>query len=119
MKQEKLHTPYGLITLSGIEMTEEWKPLNGIEDVAVAVATGMEIECKRLFGGQFEPWVGQDWFAGWTYRARHKAPAKVLVTRICWTSLGGNLTWTSEGYQFYSKDWKRFPAGDLAGEVEA
>jgi hypothetical protein len=45
--------------------------------------------------------------------------AKVLVKRICWTSTGGNLTWTNEDYQFYSKGWERFPAGDLAGEVEA
>jgi hypothetical protein len=45
--------------------------------------------------------------------------AKVLVKRICWTSTGGNLTWTNEDYQFYSKDWKRFNAGDIEGEVDA
>jgi hypothetical protein len=52
----------------------EWHQLKGIEVFATAVAAGMEIECKRLLGGQFEQWVGQDWFAGWTYRARPRKP---------------------------------------------
>jgi hypothetical protein len=99
-------------------MNTEWRTLDGIVEFGAAVATGMEIECKRLLGGQFEPWVGQDWFVGWAYRARHPAPAKELVKSIRWRSLGGNLTWTSEDYQFYAKDWKRFPAGDLFGEVD-
>jgi hypothetical protein len=48
----------------------EWKELKNIVEVAEAVAAGMEIECKRLLGGKFEPWEGQDWFASWQYRAR-------------------------------------------------
>jgi hypothetical protein len=103
---------------TGENKVSEWHELNGIEEVAAASKEGMEIECKKVLGTDFQPWEGQDWFAGWQYRARHKAPAKVLVKRICWTSTGGNLTWTKEDYQFYSKDWKRFPAGDIEGEVD-
>lgn len=46
-------------------------------------------------------------------------PTTEWVKSICWRSLGGNLTWTSEDYQFATKEWKRFPAGDIEGEVEA
>jgi hypothetical protein len=45
------------------------------------------------------------------------APAREPVKSICWRSVGGILTWTSEDYQFYAKEWKRFQAGDIEGEV--
>lgn len=96
----------------------EWHYLKGIEEVGAAVAEGMEIECKRAIGREFEAWVGADWFVGWEYRARAPRPAKELVKSICWRSKSGNLTWTAENYVFYSKDWKRFPAGDIKGDVE-
>jgi hypothetical protein len=155
-------------------MNTEWHELNGIEEVAAAVAEGMEIEMQ--IAGRWETWEGHAWFSKVQFRARPRKvkvetfddqidaaryrwlrkrrkgmmtvslfgnhcktiedvdrmiddligdekvesdnPAKVLVKRLCWTSTGGNLTWTSEDYQLVTKDWKRFPAGDLAGEVE-
>jgi hypothetical protein len=103
---------------TGENEVSEWHELNGIEEVAAAVAEGMEIEIRHGDVYQWEPWPGLIWYSTSQYRARHPAPAKVLVKRICWTSTGGNLTWTKEDYQFYSKDWKRFPAGDTEGEVD-
>jgi hypothetical protein len=100
-------------------MNTEWKPLNGIDEVTAAREAGMEIQVDIL--DEWKQWngegLGQWWFFGLKFRARHKQ-AKVLVKSICWRSLGGNLTYTKPDYQFYAKDWKRFPAGDLEGEVE-
>jgi hypothetical protein len=102
-------------------MNTEWKYLSGIEEVTAARDAGLEIEVDIL--DEWEQWngegLGQWWFFGLKFRARPRTPAKALVKRICWTSTGGNLTWTSEDYQFYSKDWKRFQAGDIEGVVEA
>lgn len=177
-------------------MNTEWKELNGIVAVGEAVAAGMEIECKRLLGGEFEPWEMQDWFSGWQYRARPsqriyspadrtelgtpehldpigkpkvetfddqldaeryrwlkakretllitglfgngcinktvadveavidhhlgatKQPAK--VKSLCWRSyISGSLIWYQEGRIPETRTWKRFPAGDIQGEVEA
>jgi hypothetical protein len=104
-------------------MNTEWKQLSGIEEVTAARDAGLEIEVDILdewkpWNGEFSALLDQVWFKDLKYRARHRKLAKVLVKRICWTSIGGNLTWTKEDYQFYSKDWKRFPAGDLFGEVD-
>lgn len=104
---------------TGENEVSEWHELNGIEEVAAAVAEGMEIQVQHEDTDWFL-WPGLVWNANHVkYRARPRKPAKVLGKRICWTSTNGNLTWTNEDYQFYAKDWKRFPVGDLEGEVEA
>lgn len=46
----------------------EWKELNGITDVAEAVAEGMEIECLNY--NEWVPWLGNGWHTDCQYRAR-------------------------------------------------
>lgn len=124
MEEEKLYTPYGLITLKGIKMeTNEWTELNDIIEVAEAVALEMEIEV-RIPGPAQEPerwiaWTGEGWHYSTRYRARERKPAMKKVKSLCWRGDNtGALLWNTEG-QPVPRDYKRFPAGDISGEVEA
>jgi len=82
---------------------EEGKELSTIGQVAEAVAAGMEIE--------------------WGL-PRPRKPKTVKVKSLCWRQKDtGDLMWCQEGnapicYPVASL-YARFPAGDLAGEVEA
>jgi len=74
MIEEKLYTPYGLITLKRIKMeNEEWKPLNGIIEFAEAVAAETEIQVAiPQFDSsvKWAEWNQQFWDIDRLYRAR-------------------------------------------------
>jgi hypothetical protein len=100
-------------------MSTEWVELNGIEDIARAKVEGWEIEYSTKDG--WSKWNGTGWYAGWTFRGRPEQPKKVVVTSECWRNKQhGGLSWAANPITgTYSKDWQRFPAGDITGEVEA
>lgn len=99
-------------------MSEEWKELPTIGDVACALADGMEIEYQQAMNAHsWNPWDGFTWYHDCKYRARPRKETK-LVKSLCWREAGGNLTWRNEGAEMV-KCWERFPAGDIEGEVEA
>lgn len=101
---------------------EEWKELSTIGQVAEAVAAGMEIECHNY--NAWVKWKGLNWHSELKYRARPKQPKTMKVKSLCWRQKDtGELMWCQEGnapicYPVASL-YARFPAGDLAGEVEA
>lgn len=95
----------------------EWQELKKLHEVGAAMLEGWEIECKRELGGEFAPWAGVDWFAGWQYRARPKHAA-VMVTSLCWRhENSGVLCWRAATW-VGPDGYVRFPAGDIEGEVE-
>jgi hypothetical protein len=98
----------------------EWEELNGIIEVAEAVAAGMEIEvCVEDLWGM---WGGETWYGNLQYRAHPNKPAKVQVKSLCWRHEKGALFWGDESTlqtgQGPALGFVRFPAGDIEGEVE-
>lgn len=103
-------------------MSDEWKELNSIVEVAEAVAAGMEIEVQTDPGNDkycpWKWWDGKVWYSSYLFRARPCQPKTVKVVSLCWRSAGGNLTWAYDEVDFTKNGWVRFPAGDIEGEVE-
>jgi len=99
-------------------MSNEWKELNSITEVVEAIVAGMEIE-NQLYNLTWETWREAAWYADRNYRARPRKPAMKRVKSICWRHREGYLSWVDEGYGPFGPAWKRFPAGDISGEVEA
>lgn len=104
---------------------KDWKPLNGIVETAKAMMAGMEIEVFHDALGWL-PWVATTWYANSSYRARPRKPepkeqiqpTTKRVKSLCWRdSVDGELKWTDEGINKEGR-WKRFPIGDLEGDVE-
>jgi len=98
-------------------MNNEWQDLPNMRAVSVAQNSGWEIEVFSGNDGWF-PWEGNIWASGATYRGRPAQPAKITVTSECWRAISdGSLLWLKpdRGAGF---GWKRFPAGDITGEVE-
>jgi hypothetical protein len=124
----------------------EWHQLKGIEVFATAVAAGMGIEVAvPQFDSSIKwvEWNQQFWDIDRLYRARYRArtyspadraelglpehldpirkakPAKMRRKSLCWRGVNeGTLAWRGEGIVM-DCFWKRFPAGDIEGEVEA
>jgi len=87
-------------------MSNEWTELNTIEEVVRANARGWVIEEFSMGDG-----------IHCKYRGRPKQPKKVIVTSECWRAPSGILTWQLCGAEL-TENWRRFPAGDITGEVE-
>lgn len=102
-------------------MSEEWQDLPTMADVARAEKDGWEIERVSIAGGNspivWIVWDGTSWLKHWIYRGRPKQPKTVTVTSYCWRNEGGALVWNGSPSPSYG--WKRFPAGDIPGEVDA
>lgn len=101
-------------------MTNEWKPLNGIVEVTAAFSEGMEIEFLHEAGevAGWVQWDGTSWSTTMRYRARHRKPKTVMVKSLCWRHDTGSLIWTADKNAAIV-GYKRFPACDIQGEVEA
>jgi hypothetical protein len=101
-------------------MSEEWKDLPTITDVGEAVAAGMEIEIQYDPGNDkycpWKTWDGKHWYETYLFRARQSKPKTVKVKSLCWRHPAGDLVWSGETCNFAM--FKRFPAGDILGEVE-
>jgi len=99
-------------------MNEEWIDLTDLYSVAMAQTNGWDIEALDCDYEWF-PWIGVHWAMRTAYRGRPKQPKKITVTSECWRQqYSGELQWRVPEAKF-DKDWKRFPAGDITGEVEA
>ena len=94
-------------------MSNDWVELRDMKQVAEAQWDGWEIE--TLYMGDWLEWRGREWALGNKYRGRPKQPKTKTVKSECWRCSDGRLFWTNEKI----KDglWKRFPAGDMMGEV--
>ena len=98
-------------------MTTEWRNLPTMADVAAAQAAGDEIEVRRLGEFDYTEWSGTAWAMAWSFRARPRQPKMKKVKSLCYRStVSGELTWRKEELPIIN--WKRFPAGDIEGEVE-
>jgi hypothetical protein len=102
-------------------MSNEWLDLPYIWDVAGALDKGWEIEFQIDPGNdkycQWLAWRGNDWRKNYLYRGRPAQPKKVTVTSECWRSDDGCLDWAEAEKDFIGEGWKRFPAGDITGEI--
>jgi hypothetical protein len=102
-------------------MTDNWKDLKDMFDVSSAQANGWEIQVKDG-DGYWVPWSGNDWDIGNLYRGRPPQPKTRTVTLEMWmhTESGSTTTRLAGNTDFEGlPNWARFPAGDIAGEVEA
>jgi hypothetical protein len=104
-------------------MSNEWQELETMWAVANAESKGMVIEVQDDPGNDkyspWEKWDGKFWSSRPLYRACPRKPAKVMVKSLCWRHERGALMWGDEACVQQSPEWKRFPAGDREGEVEA
>jgi hypothetical protein len=97
----------------------EWKELKNIVEVSAAAAERMEIEFQNPRSNDWCPWKGEAWFSHCLYRARPLKPVKMQVKSLCWRESSGFLYWRDETWKQSNTEAKRFPSGDLTGEVEA
>jgi hypothetical protein len=91
---------------------ENWKDLPDLQAVSEAQRNGWEIETD-LVSGSWVKWGGTTWLGYVNYRGR---PAKLKF--LCYTN-GINLMRQVEGIDPKPESFtKRFPTGDLEGDVE-
>ena len=95
----------------------KWNPLPDIEQVANAKILGWEIEVC-VGNNCWHPWNKQSWNEQASYRGRPKQPRTVTMTSECWRWGDGALVWREPNNIPAGDRWKRFPAGDITGEVE-
>lgn len=98
----------------------DWTELKTGKEVFDRQAEDWEIEIFNYHKQVFEPWDGCTWAVERKYCGRPKQPRKVVVTSECWRNRhNGQLAWRVESCGWATSDeWKRFPAGDIVGEVE-
>ena len=96
---------------------DTWITLDTLEKVSNSHIEGWEIQ-YRTVGGEFGWWMGDAWRKDWIFRGRPKQPRTVTVTSECWREITGVLTWRNPNNPDLGKFWKRFPAGDITGEIE-
>ena len=97
-------------------MSNEWRDLPTMADVAAAQAAGDEIEVNVPNCG-WEPWVETMWHELNQYRARPRKPKMKKVKMLCWF-INGHLNWLQEGNHTAGPDWKSVPSEDKEIEVE-
>ena len=96
---------------------DNWNPLPDMDSIVKAQAWDWEIE--RFFNEDWRNWDNNDWKSCWFFRGRPKQPKKITVTCECWRNKHGVLTYRNPGQsELSTNEWKRFPAGDITGEVE-
>jgi hypothetical protein len=97
---------------------EEWTDLRDLNEVAIAQKSRWKIEIYLPSIEKWEEWTGIAWAMYRKYRGRPAQPKKVTVTSECWRNHNtAAITYTSVGCGMIDP-WKRFPAGDITGEVE-
>ena len=99
-------------------MSNEWKELNTILDVAAAKTAGMEIMWTHPEQLQdWHNWCGKTWAQDMRYRARPSKPAMKKVYMFAYFN-GKSLLWDTAKPETYAH-LKRVPAEDKEIEVEA
>ena len=94
-------------------MTQEWRELKTLQDVAAAQAAGHEIIVSTA--GGFCAWDGLMWYADRLYRSR-PVPKVKRIKMLCWFN-GYNLLWEVENKDRNFSDWTRIPDEDKEIEV--
>jgi hypothetical protein len=100
-------------------MTTEWKDLVTLREVAEAQHNGWEFESSHD-GAYWSKWEGITWTKRNFYRGRPAQPRMKKVVSECWRNMKtGSVGWAEPmSHAFVADDWKRFPPGDIEGEVE-
>ena len=57
-------------------MSNEWRELKTLQDVATAQAAGDEIEVMRIGDLDYSEWRGIAWSVSWSFRARPRPKTK-------------------------------------------
>jgi hypothetical protein len=89
-------------------MTQEWKDLPTLQDVAAAQAAGEEIELYYKFSETWHPWDGTIWEAQSKYRSRPVLKTRTIVLReaVCRALQGPYwLSWFSEEPEHVFVKW--------------
>jgi hypothetical protein len=106
------------LAMEGFAMNEEWVTLPTLLSLAQAHTNGWEIETE-LFPCTWVPWLGITWGNDTGYRGRPKQPVERIIASKCWyDNLDGSLTWRDSVFDIGCDRFKRFPAGDITGEIE-
>jgi hypothetical protein len=106
------------LAVEGFAMNEEWSDLPSLLSVAKAEADRWQIQASKD-AEDWVPWVGGAWFENIYYRGRPKHPVERIIASKCWyDNLDGSLTWRDSVFDIGCDRFKRFPAGDITGEVE-
>ena len=97
-------------------MSNEWRDLPTMADVAAAQTAGDEIEIG--YGDKWATWDGKTWAESWFFRARPVQPKMKKVKILGWVKAHSGLTITQiENYPEVNKDWIRYPKLDDEIEV--
>lgn len=99
-------------------MSNEWKPLPTMEDVAKAKADGWDIYHCDASGAWFK-WMGFAWQSDWEFRGRKPLPAMKKVKLEAWLDSRPELRLIQEGFIPLSTGWIRVPSEDKMIEVPA
>ena len=95
-------------------MSNEWRELKTLQEIAEAQKNGDEIEC-RDDGGRWTPWAGEYWHTSWKFRARPRQPKMKQVKLLCYFD-EFELRWRKED-GIVSVNWVRVPAEDKTIEI--
>ena len=95
-------------------MSNEWRDLKTLQDIAAAQAAGDEIE--YFLGGRWKAWQGVTWNVCRQFRARPRQKTE-KIKMLCWF-INGHLNWLQEGNHAAGPDWKRVPSEDKEIEIE-
>lgn len=98
-------------------MSNEWRDLKTLQDVAAAQAAGDEIEFRGLGITDYKAWNGVGWSSSWSYRARPRKPATKKIKMLCFFD-GCLLLWQDKCYPIRDGRWKRIPSEDKEIEVQ-
>ena len=98
-------------------MSNEWRELKTLQDVAAAQAAGDEVE--YLMGNSWQLWGGSFWSSLGAFRARPRQPKMKKVKLLCWLNPDtGILFWRKENHATMADShWLRVPSEDKEIEV--
>ena len=92
----------------------DWEEITDPEELFRLKREGWEIQINGFSG--WEKWEGTTCIFNMRYRARPCTKTKTKkVKLLCWFD-GEDLFWKPEDHPVMH--WRRFPAGDIEGEVE-
>ena len=97
-------------------MSNEWRDLPTMADVAAAQEAGDEIE--YLYRGRWVAWYGATWDLYKDFRARPRPNMKTKKVRMLCFFDGCQLLWQNNNYPIRDGRWKRVPSEDKEVEVE-
>ena len=99
-------------------MSNEWRTLSTLQDIAEAQKNGDEIECCEY--NEWVSWFGEYWEKDWRFRARPAQPKMKQVKMEAWLSGSRELRWFHEDAEtpmLQTSKWTRVPTEDKVIEI--